>query len=95
MLGFFNDIQNLSEKIKGMDKESAFNLITEVSKNYSSDELRQYINNIFYIKTKKDISNLSFEEMQKEFFDYFNKRQEERQELLKKFHEGLDNREEA
>lgn len=92
MSGFFNDIQNLSEKIKGMDKESAFNLITEVSKNYSSNELRQYLNNMFYIRTKKDISNLSFEEVKKEFFDYFNKRQEERQELLKKFHEGLDNR---
>ena len=92
MLGFFNDIQNLSEKIKGMDKESAFHLISEVSKNYSVDELRQYLNNMFYIRTKKDISNLSFEEMQKEFFDYFNKRQEERKGLLKKFHEGLDNR---
>ena len=92
MSGFFNDIQNLSEKIKGMDKESAFGLFYEVLKNYSSDELRQYLNNIFYIKTKKDISNLSFEEVEKEIFDYFNKRKEERQELLKKFYEGLDNR---
>ena len=92
MLGFFNDIQNLSEKIKGMDKESAFNLISKESKNYSVDELRQYLNNMYYIRTKKDISNLSFEEVKKEFFDYFNKRQEERQELLKNFYEGLANR---
>lgn len=87
-----DDIKNLLEKIKGMDKESAFDLFSEVLKNYSSDELRQCLNNIFYIKTKKDISNLSFEEVKKEFFEYFNKRQKERQELLKKFHEGLDNR---
>jgi uncharacterized protein YpuA (DUF1002 family) len=86
-----DDIKNLLEKTKGMDKESAFGLFSEVLKNYSSDELRQCLNNIFYIKTKKDISNLSFEEVKKEFLDYFNKRQEERQELLKNFYEGFDN----
>lgn len=87
-----DDIKNLLEKIKGMDKESAFDLFSKVLKNYSSDELRQCLNNIFYFITKKDISNLSTEEVKKEFLDYFNKRQEERQELLKKFYGGLENR---
>lgn len=87
-----DDIQYLLKKTKGMDKENAFDLFSKVLKNYSSDELRQCLNNIFYFITKKDISNLSTEEVKKEFLDYFNKRQEERQELLKKFYGGLENR---